>query len=82
MAEKDQYLIVSSHLNVNQHCAHVAKNANNILACNRNRVVSRSSDHPSVLAQIGPHLSYCVRFSYYKRDIEALECVQGRATKL
>ena len=44
MEEKDLGLLVDNWLNVRQQYAHMAKKANGILACKRNRVVSRTRE--------------------------------------
>jgi len=79
-------VLVHDKLDMSHQCVLAAQKANHILGCIKRSVASRSREVilPLCSVLVRPHLESCVQLwsPQHKKDMELLERVQRRATKM
>ena len=86
LKEKDLGLTISADMKVSEHCGIAAAKGNQILGLIRRNIVYKEKELiiPLYKTIVRPHLEYCIQAwrPYRKKDIDMLERVQRRATKM
>ena len=84
--EKDLGVLLSDDLKVSSQCVKVAKTANQVLGMIKRTFTYKTLGNLLQLYKslVRPHLEYCMQVwcPYLKKDIDILEGVQRRATKM
>ena len=84
--EKDLRSTISADMKVSEQCGIAAVKGNQILGLIRQNIVYKETDLIILLYKtiVRPHLEYCIQAwrPYRKKDIDMLERVQRRATKI
>ena len=86
LKEKDLGLTISADMKVSEQCGIAAAKGNQILGLIRRNIVYKEKELiiPLYKTIVRPHLEYCIQAwrPYRKKDIDMLERVQRRATKM
>ena len=84
--EKDVGVVVSSDMKVSEQCGIAARKGNQILGLIRRNIAYRDKRLiiPLYISLVRPHLEYCIQAwrPHMRKDIDKLERVQRRATRL
>ena len=86
LKEKDLGLTISADMKVSEQCGIAAAKGNQIIGLIRRNIVYKEKELiiPLYKTIVRPHLEYCIQAwrPYHKKDIDMLERVQRRATKM
>ena len=83
--EKDLGVTMNANIKVSEQCRIAASNGNQVLGMIRRNITNKDKSLIVPLYKaIGPPLEYCIQAwsTYLRKDIDMLEKIQRRATKL